>query len=241
MRRIQPELISPSHAVASANPAFLSAPTQQVQQTLDLREQAAIAAEKLPPGRRIFIDLSAERDVNWCKVLSPPPPTGEIDDAPLAKGPVHTSVRHTHWRTCTAHSTQATTVFCALQLLKARGVSAKAIRDAAPASGALEVRGASRFKFHAHPWALRRCPNLLGYREIALRPMVALGTQSPGGGAAGDVPPLHLTGGALRTAGAGEAREPECVQQRHRALGEGICGARSCSPPDPTPRRAPSP
>ena len=68
-----PERIAPSQAVASANPVFLSAPTQQVQRAIDLREQAAIAKEKLPPGRRIYVDLSVSRDVSWRQVRAPPP------------------------------------------------------------------------------------------------------------------------------------------------------------------------
>ena len=75
-RRIVPQLISPSQAVAAAKPAFLEAPTQQEQKALDLREQAAIAKDKLPPGRRIYVDLSVSRDVSWHQVRTPtgPPP-----------------------------------------------------------------------------------------------------------------------------------------------------------------------
>ena len=75
-RRIVPQLISPSQAVAAAKPVFLEAPTQQLAKQLDLREQAAIAKEKLPPGRRIYVDLSVSRDVSWLQVRVPhgPPP-----------------------------------------------------------------------------------------------------------------------------------------------------------------------
>ena len=60
--------------MASANPVFLSAPTQQVQHAIDLREQAAIAKDKLPPGRRMYVDLSISRDVSWRQVRAPTNP-----------------------------------------------------------------------------------------------------------------------------------------------------------------------
>ncbi len=75
-RRIVPQLVAPSQAVRPAA-AFgeaddVSQSASQPAQQLDLREQAAIAAKKLGPGRRIFVDLEKNGNVvDWHKVTPP--------------------------------------------------------------------------------------------------------------------------------------------------------------------------
>lgn len=78
-RRIVPQLVAPSQAVrpAAAAAAFgeahdVSQSASQPAQQLDLREQADIAAKKLGPGRRIFVDLEKNGNVvDWHKVTPP--------------------------------------------------------------------------------------------------------------------------------------------------------------------------
>jgi len=66
-RRIVPELISPSQAVA-IQPAFESVAEQPLNLRFDLKEQAELAKTMLEPGRKIFVDISQDSKVNWRKV-----------------------------------------------------------------------------------------------------------------------------------------------------------------------------
>ena len=66
-RRIVPELISPSQAVA-VQPAFESVAEQPLNLRFDLKEQAELAKTMLEPGRKIFVDISQDSKVNWRKV-----------------------------------------------------------------------------------------------------------------------------------------------------------------------------
>jgi len=66
-RRIVPELISPSQAVA-VQPAFESVAEQPLNLRFDLKEQAELAKTMLEPGRKFFVDVSQDSKVNWRKV-----------------------------------------------------------------------------------------------------------------------------------------------------------------------------
>ncbi|KAL0026237.1 hypothetical protein WJX77_004600 [Trebouxia sp. C0004] len=66
-RRIVPELISPSQAVA-VQPAFESVAEQPLNLRFDLKEQAELAKTMLEPGRKIFVDISQDSKVNWRKL-----------------------------------------------------------------------------------------------------------------------------------------------------------------------------
>ncbi len=67
-RRITPELVSPSQK--TTQPAFApeAGQHQRPVQELTLKEQAAFAKEKLPAGRRLYVDLSQRCDFNFRKV-----------------------------------------------------------------------------------------------------------------------------------------------------------------------------
>ncbi|KAL0031313.1 hypothetical protein WJX79_002806 [Trebouxia sp. C0005] len=66
-RRIVPELISPSQAVA-VQPAFESVAEQPLNLRFNLEEQAELAKTMLEPGRKIFVDISQDSKVNWRKL-----------------------------------------------------------------------------------------------------------------------------------------------------------------------------
>lgn len=74
-RRIVPTRVGDSSAswdalpLADASNDALQTPWQPARQ-LDLREQAAIARQKLGPGRRIFVDLQKDNVVDWHKVTA---------------------------------------------------------------------------------------------------------------------------------------------------------------------------
>ena len=70
-RRIVPELISPSQAVA-VQPAFEFTAEQPVSLRINLKEQAELAKTLLDPGRKLYVDISQESKVNWRKVCITP-------------------------------------------------------------------------------------------------------------------------------------------------------------------------
>ena len=75
-RRIQPELISPSQAaVAAANfsratvASSSAQPAAPVEGRLSVKEESELTAQRLGPGRRVYVDFTeVGGHINWKKV-----------------------------------------------------------------------------------------------------------------------------------------------------------------------------
>ena len=84
-RRIVPELISPSQA-STVQAEFVAAVEQPPDLRLNLKEQADVAKGLLGPGRKVYVDISAEPKVNWRKVCAFYSPTLLYQLQQLANG-----------------------------------------------------------------------------------------------------------------------------------------------------------
>ena len=67
-QRVEPQAVAPALSGDSLSRGAAS-PSQPLRQ-LNLREQAALAEKLLGPGRRIWVDISKDPNVDWHKVCA---------------------------------------------------------------------------------------------------------------------------------------------------------------------------